>query len=145
MNAFDPRTIIFARHAQHVVLVHFPIAAFITAVGFDCAAQWTKQPVMAAAAYFNLLVAAASTIPVIGTGLAAWQWALEGQPLKGVLLIHLVLGMASSVLIGLSWWIHWRRRRREAPLPAYRLTVEACGVIVVALTGHLGGVLAGVA
>jgi uncharacterized membrane protein len=144
MSAFDPRTIVFARHAQHVVLVHFPIAAFITAVGFDYAAQWTKQPLMAAAAYFNLLVAAASTIPVIGTGLAAWQWALEGQPLKGVLLIHLVLGTVSSALIGLSWWIHWRRRWRDAPLPAYRLIVEAVGVIIVALTGHLGGVLAGV-
>jgi uncharacterized membrane protein len=144
MSAFDPRTIVFARHAQHVALVHFPIAAFITAVGFDYVAQWTKQPLMAAAAYFNLLVAAASTIPVIGTGLAAWQWALEGQPLKGVLLIHLVLGTVSSALIGLSWWIHWRRRWRDAPLPAYRLIVEAVGVIIVALAGHLGGVLAGV-
>jgi uncharacterized membrane protein len=143
MSALDPRTIVFAKHAQHVVLVHFPIAAFITAVGFDYAAQWTKRPVLAAAAYFNLLVAAASTVPVIGTGLAAWQWALEGQPLKGLLLMHLALGTASSVLIGLSWWIHWRRR--DAPLPAYRLTVETVGVVVVALTGHLGGVLAGVA
>ena len=143
MNAFDPRTIIFARHAQHVVLVHFPIAAFITAVGFDYAAQWTKQPLVAAAAYCNLLVAAVSTVPVIGTGLAAWQWALEGQPLKGVLLLHFVLGTASSVFIVLSWWIHWRRRRGAAALPAYRLAVEAIGVIVVALTAHLGGVLAG--
>ena len=31
-----------------------------------------------------------------------------------------------------------------AALPAYRLAVEAIGVLVVALTGHLGGVLAGV-
>ena len=52
MNALDIRTIVFARHAQHVVLVHFPIAAFMTAVGLDCAAQWTKKPGMAAAAYF---------------------------------------------------------------------------------------------
>ena len=142
MNAFDFRTIVFARHAQHVVLVHFPIAAFITAVGFDCVAEWTKKPAMAAVAYFNLLVAAASTLPVIGTGLAAWQWALEGQALKGILLLHLVLGTASSILIGVSWWIHWRRRSTAA-LPTYRLAVEAAGVIVVALTGHIGGVLAG--
>ena len=143
MNAFDPRTIILARHAQHVVLVHFPIAAFITAVGFDCAAHWTKQPGLAAAAYFNLLVAAISTIPVIGTGLVAWQWALEGQPLKGVLLLHLALAAASSLMIGVSWWIHWRQRRRGAPLPVYRLPIEAIAVLVVAATGHLGGVLAG--
>jgi uncharacterized membrane protein len=144
MNAFDLKTVVFARHAQHVVLVHFPIAAFITAVGFDYAAQWTKRPGFAAAAYFNLLVAAASIGPVIATGLGAWQWALEGQRLKGVLLLHLLLGAASSALIGVSWWIHWRRRGREEALPAYRLPLEAIGVLVVALTGHLGGVLAGV-
>jgi len=38
VNALDPRTILLAKHAQHVVLVHFPIAAFITAVGLDGAA-----------------------------------------------------------------------------------------------------------
>ena len=143
MNALDLRTVLLARHAQHVVLVHFPIAAFITAVGFDYAAEWARKPALAAAAYLNLLVAAASTIPVIGTGLGAWQWALEGQRLKGVLLLHLILGTASSAVIGVSWWIHWRRRG-DAPLPSYRLPMEAVGVLLIALTGHLGGVLTGV-
>ena len=143
MKAFDPRTIIFARHAQHVVLVHFPIAAFITAVAFDYAWQLTKKPAIADVAYFNLVIAAASTIPVIVTGLGAWQWALEGQPLKGVLLLHLLFGSASTALIAVSCWIHWRQRRRDAALPLYRLPVEAVGVTVVALAGHLGGVLAG--
>jgi uncharacterized membrane protein len=142
MSAFDPRTILLAKHAQHVVLVHFPIAAFITAAVFDCAAQLTKRPAIAAAAHLNFLVAAASTIPVIATGLVAWQWALEGQPLKGVLLLHVVLGSVSAVLMTASGWIHWRHRD-SAPLPAYRLAVEAAGVVIVALTGHLGGVLAG--
>ncbi len=26
INPFDLRTIVFAKHAQHVVLIHFPIA-----------------------------------------------------------------------------------------------------------------------
>jgi uncharacterized membrane protein len=144
MSALDLRTILFARHAQHVVLVHFPIAAFITAVGFDYAAQWTKKPGLAAAAYFNFLIAAAATVPVLATGLAAWQWALEGQPLKGVLLLHLSLGAASGAMIVASSWIQWRRRRLEAALPIYRLPLEAVGVLAVMLTAHLGGVLAGV-
>jgi uncharacterized membrane protein len=144
MSAFDPRAILFARHAQHVVLVHFPIAAFITAVGFDYAAQWTKKPGLAAAAYFNFLIAAAATVPVLATGVAAWQWALEGQPLKGVLLLHLSLGAASGAMIVAASWIQWRRRRLDAALPIYRLPLEAVGVFVVMLTAHLGGVLAGV-
>src|SRR6266481_1873519 len=36
-KAFDPSTVLLAKHAQHVVLVHFPIALFITGVAFDWA------------------------------------------------------------------------------------------------------------
>ena len=145
MNPFDPRTVALAKHAQHVVLIHFPIALFTAAVAFDYLGAWTKSPTLAAAAYFNLLVAAFSTVPAVGTGLAAWQWALEGQHLKGMLLMHLLLGCISSVLICHVCWIHWRARRRpERSLPAYRLPIEAIAVLLVGLTGHLGGFLSGV-
>jgi uncharacterized membrane protein len=127
-----------------VVLIHFPIALFITAVAFDFLAQWTKNHALAAAAYLNLLLAAISTVPVVATGLAAWQWALEGQKLKGILLMHLILGCTSTVLIWLVWWVHFRARRRAGILPSYRLAVEFLGVAIVALTGHLGGFLSGV-
>lgn len=79
VNPFDIKTVLFAKHAQHVVLIHFPIALFITAVTFDYLALWTKNRTLPAAAYFNLLLAAVSTIPVVATGLIAWQWALEGK------------------------------------------------------------------
>jgi uncharacterized membrane protein len=145
INPFDIRTVVLARHAQHVVLIHFPIALFTAAVGFDYLAQWTKNPTLTAAAYFNLLGAAVFTVPVVATGLIAWQWALEGQKLKGILLMHLVLGCVSSVLIWLVLWIHFRaRRHREESLPNYRLPIEAIAVLLVGLTGHLGGFLSGV-
>jgi uncharacterized membrane protein len=84
-------------------------------------------------------------VPVVATGFAAWQWALEGQKLKGVLLMHLVLGCISSVLIWLVCWIHWRvRRHPAASLPTYSLPIEAVAVLLVGLTGHLGGFLSGV-
>ena len=145
VNPFDIRTVLLAKHAQHVVLIHFPIALFTTAVAFDYSAQWTKNRTLAAAAYFNLLLAAVSTVPVVATGLAAWQWALEGQKLKGILLMHLVLGCISSVLIWFVFWIHLRvRRHREESMPKYRLPIEAVAVLLVGLTGHLGGFLSGV-
>jgi uncharacterized membrane protein len=144
-NPFDLRTVVLARHAQHVVLIHFPIALFTAAVGFDYLAQWTKNRTLAAAAYFNLLVAAVSTVPVVATGLIAWQWALEGEKLKGILLMHSALGCVSSVLICLVFSIHFRaRRHRKQDLPDYRLLVEAVAVLIVGLTGHLGGFLSGV-
>ena len=145
VNPFDIKTLLLARHAQHVVLIHFPIALFIVAVAFDYVAQRTKNRSLAAAAYFNLLFAAISTVPVVATGLAAWQWALEGQKLKGILLMHLVLGCTSSVLIWVVFLIHWRARRRDQEsLSKYRLVIEAIAILIVVLTGHLGGFLSGV-
>jgi uncharacterized membrane protein len=145
LKAFDPRAVLLAKHAQHVVLIHFPIALLLVGVAFDLVAQRTRNASLAAAAYYNLLVAAASTLPVVATGLLAWRWQLEGQRLKGILLLHLVLAVISSLTIWLIWWIHWRARRSPArSLPAYRLPVEALAVLLVTLTGHLGGFLSGV-
>jgi uncharacterized membrane protein len=144
VNPFDLKTVLLAKHAQHVVLIHFPIALFISAVAFDLIAQWTKRRGVADAAYYNLLVAAISTFPVLTTGVLAWQFQLEGQKLKGLLLLHLVLACVASVMIWLVWWLHFRARRRAEVLPSYRLVVEVLGIGIVALTGHLGGFLSGV-
>jgi len=144
VNPFDPKTVFLAKHAQHVVLIHFPIALFIMAVAFDFIAQWTKRRGLADAAYYNLLMAAISTVPVLATGLLAWQFQLEGQKLKGILLLHLVLACVSTVMIWLVWWVHFRARRRTVLLPNYRLIVELVAVAVIAMTGHLGGFLSGV-
>jgi uncharacterized membrane protein len=144
VNPFDPKTVLLAKHAQHVVLIHFPIALFVAAVAFDLMAHWTRRRGLADAAYYNLLVAALSTVPVVATGILAWQFQLEGQKLKGILLLHLVLAGVSSVLIWLVWWLHFRARREAEVLPNYRLSIEFLGIVIVALTGHLGGFLSGV-
>src|ERR1700730_1602015 len=109
-NPFNLESALMAKHAQHVVLIHFPIALFISAVAFDMIAQWTKRSPLADAAYYNLVAAALSTIPVLATGVLAWRFQLEGQKLKGILLLHLLLACVSSVLIWLVWWVHFRAR-----------------------------------
>jgi uncharacterized membrane protein len=144
VHPFDPKTVLLAKHAQHVVLIHFPIALFITAVAFDFIGHWTKRQGLADAVYYNLLVAAISTFPVVVTGILAWQFQLEGQKLKGVLLLHLALAGVSSLMIWLVWWLHLRARRTSEALPAYRLPIEFLAIGLVALTGHLGGFLSGV-
>lgn len=144
MNPFDLKSVLLARHAQHVVLIHFPIALFLVSVAFDFAAQWKQSAILAAVSYYNLAVAAVFSVPTVATGLMAWRWQLEGQRLKGTLLLHLVLGLASTALIWLVWWVHFRGRKPERTLPMYRLPLEIVAAGVVALTAHLGGFLSGV-
>ena len=145
MNPFDLRAALLAKHAQHVVLIHFPIALFIAGVIFDFLAQKAKWRALAEVAYFNLLGAAISVVPVIATGLLAWHFQLEGQKLKGILLLHLILGSTSAVLIWVAWALHARSRSKlPGSHPVFRLSLEILAVAIVALTGHLGGFLSGV-
>lgn len=145
VNPFDLKTVLLAKHAQHVVLVHFPIALFLTAVAFDFAAKWTRNTTLRSVAYYNLAVAAFATVPVVITGLVAWRWQLEGHRLKGILLQHLVLGLSSTVLIWIVWAMHLRARRKgDEWVSTLALAVESAAAIVVAVTAHLGGFLSGV-
>jgi uncharacterized membrane protein len=144
MHPFDIKTALLAKHAQHIVLIHFPIALFLSAVVFDLIAQRTKRVSFADTAYYNLLLAALFTLPVVITGFLAWHFQLEGQKFKGILLKHVVLAGVSTLVIWLAWWIHFRSRRGTGRLPNSRFAIELVGAGVIALTAHLGGFLSGV-
>jgi uncharacterized membrane protein len=145
LNPFSVNSTLLAKHAQHVVLIHFPVALFITSVAFDFLSRWMSRPALKTAAYLNLFLAAVSTIPVIITGLLAWQWQLEGQKLKGILRAHLILALVSTCLIWLVFWLQTRARRQQRiATPSYILLTESVATVVLALTAHLGGFLSGV-
>src|ERR1700677_2192887 len=145
MHPFDLRQMLMEKHAQHVVLIHFPIALFIAGVSLDFLACWTKRQALEFTAYVNLLLAAAMALPAVTTGLVAWQWALEGHRIKGILLLHMVFALAAAATIWIVWWIHFRGRRGGGmKLPNYRLVLEFVGVALLAIAGHLGGFLTGV-
>ena len=143
-NPFDLKAALLAGHAQHPVIVHFPIALFIASAVFDILAIWRKKPILAAVGYFNL-VGAAITIPLaIATGLGAWRWQLEGAALKGNLRLHLICALTSAALIVILCWKRSRiRAKGESPRACY-FVVMALGLMMITLTGHLGGILSGV-
>jgi uncharacterized membrane protein len=144
VNPFDVKAALLAGHAQHPVIIHFPIALFIASVVFEVMAAWRKQPVFATVAYYNLL-GAALTIPfAIATGLGAWHWQLEGAAIKGNLRLHMICALTSALLILFLTWMRSRLRAKGiAPGIAYfALTLVA--LMMITLTGHLGGILSGV-
>jgi uncharacterized membrane protein len=149
VHPFDLKSALLARHAQHVVLIHFPIALFLTGTAFDFAAGFTRQAgrkaAFAVAARLNFMAAAAFVLPTFVTGILAWQWQFQGKKLKGLLLLHLVLASVSTMLITVVGWIHLRHRRAgDAGSPTVYLLLEGLTVVVVSITAHVGGFLSGV-
>ena len=144
LNPFDVKAALLAGHAQHPVIIHFPIALFIASVVFEVMGAWRKQPVLASVAYYNLL-GAALTIPfAIATGLGAWRWQLEGAAIKGNLRLHMVCAITSALLIFFLTWVRSRLRTKGRPPSIGYWAVTLIALLVITLTGHLGGILSGV-
>src|SRR2546430_14826545 len=144
VNPYDIKAALLAVHAQHPVLIHFPIGLFIASVVFDLLAVWRKQPILATVAYYNLL-GAAMTVPLaIATGLGAWRWQLQGAVLKGNLRLHLICALTSASLIFVLCWMRSRLRAKGiSPGIAY-FAMALLALAIITLTGHLGGILSGV-
>ncbi len=144
-HPFDLKAALLAKHAQHPVIIHFPIALFIISVTFDLIAIWRSNPTMARAAFYNLIGAALTAPVAIASGLIAWQWQLEGSKLKGNLLLHLLFALAASGMICLL--SVWRISQRELPQRTPGLTyilLALATVLLIAIAGHLGGFVSGV-
>ena len=143
-NPFDLKAALLAGHAQHPVIIHFPIALLIASAVFELLAVWRKQPVFASVAYYNLLGAALTLPLAIATGLGAWRWQLEGAALKGNLRLHMICALTSASLIFFLCWMRSRLRGKSTSPGIAYLTVTALALMVITLTGHLSGILSGV-
>ncbi len=143
-NPFDLKAALLAGHAQHPVIIHFPIALFITSAAFELVAVWRKQPLFATVAYYNLLGAALTLPLAIATGLGAWRWQLEGATLKGNLRLHLVFALTTAAIIIALYWKRSRLRSKGQQPGATYFALISVGLLMITLTGHLGGILSGV-
>jgi uncharacterized membrane protein len=145
LNPFDPKAALLAKHAQHVVLVHFPIALYLGGTFFDFLGRVRRQAAFAVVARWNFLGAAVISIPTALTGILAWRWALEGQHIKGILRMH--ISLAIVVLVGM-WVTVLLGERQKGVLqpsnPRWLLALECVICVLVGMTAHLGGFLSGV-
>ena len=92
MNPFDIRTVVLAKHAQHVVLIHFPIALFIAAVAFDYLAHWTKSGALAVGCLSSVLI-----------WLVCWiLWRVRRHPASSLPAYRLPIEAVAVLVIGLT-------------------------------------------
>jgi uncharacterized membrane protein len=145
MNPFGLKSVLLAKHAQHVALVHFPIALIFVGVTFDLLSLREQSLALLRAAYYTVIAAAIAAVPTVATGLLAWQLQFEGKTPRGNLKLHMLLALTSSLLIWLVCWLHIREQRKpQVDSPGFRLVIEVVTVALTLLTGHIGGFVSGV-
>jgi uncharacterized membrane protein len=112
MNPFDLKSVLLAKHAQHVALVHFPIALIFVSVAFDLLSLRKQNLALLRAAYYTVIAAAIAAVPTVATGILAWQLQCQGKASRGNLKLHMFLALSASVLIWLICWLHIREQRK---------------------------------
>ncbi len=135
--------LLFPKHAQHPVLVHFPIALFIFGLFLDLFGVYGKHDNLIQAGYYCLLGAAVTAVPSYITGLLAYHYAFGGKtiiPLSGMALYHFLFATTTTIfMIALAV-----RRRKNADVTSGYIAAALLTALLLAVTGHLGGNLSGV-
>jgi len=144
-HLFDLKTVLFAKHAQHIVMIHFPIALFFASGLFDLIAYRRKSPSLSSAAYYNLLAASVSSVLAVASGVIAWQIMYGGGIPKGIILFHLIGAITSLALLWVLAIIRYRERKGlDFRLSKTYVVLAIITCLVITITSHLGGVLSGV-
>lgn len=149
-NPYNLKDLLFPRHGQHPIIIHFPIALFIISLFFDFLGLMRRENTLVSTGYLNLTVAAITAPLALVTGFIAWQFAYGGISLAALsgnptLLQHLILSFVTTILIWILWKMRFNKRQEgyQAITTPY-IIVSLIALVTISLAGHLGGYLSGV-
>lgn len=124
----------------HPLIVHFPIALLLTAVGLDLVALILTRPALHRVALWNL------TLGTLGAGVAVWTGyraadiAKHSFEIHQVMELHRKLGIATLILGSLV--VIWRLWKRDHLGSRVRLLILLVMLVMTGTLGygaHLGG------
>lgn len=121
----------------HTLVIHFPIAMFVGALGVELFGLWRRNPVYQSAAHVMLVVGALGAVVAAFLGWFAGGFYLTDR--NQILMLHRWLGTAIAgagfVLLYLS---ATARRTPEKPRTVYWVAL-ALMTIAMAVQGYIGG------
>jgi mono/diheme cytochrome c family protein len=124
----------------HLLLLHFPIALVVVAGIGEAKSMWQRNRIRPEPVRFCLWLAALAVIPTVVLG---WLFAAGGNGVGAprLLAAHRWLGTTAAVWLTITATCAEWDARRQARSRVVQVLIFA-GVIITAVTAHLGGLLA---
>jgi uncharacterized membrane protein len=134
-------TTIFDTHPWHVPTVHFPIALTGAALLFLLLALWQHNEMLERAAFYNIALAAISTIAAGMTGYRDYVVRLEGDaPYASVKIFLAITLLVLTTGIAIARWRQSELLWKPSTMVLYLLAFAGSFAIAATL-GFLGGVI----
>jgi uncharacterized membrane protein/mono/diheme cytochrome c family protein len=124
----------------HLLLLHFPIALVLAAGVAEAWSVWRRNPIPSESVRFCLCLGALDAVFTAGLG---WLHAAAGNGLDSpqLLAAHRLLGTTAAVWLVITA-VFAERDARRGVRSAFVLLLLVFGVVITAITAHLGGLLA---
>ena len=130
----------FPMESAHPLVVHFPIALLVTAVGLDLLALAMKRPALHRVALWNLVLGTLGAGLAVWTGLRAAEVAKHTFAIHQVMELHQKLGIATLIMGSVAAvWRLGTRDRLGLPSRALVMLLMAAMAGTLAYGAHLGG------
>jgi uncharacterized membrane protein len=130
-------------HPLHPALVHLPAGLWPAALLFDVLSftQFGGRPTVVAsfACIAGGLIGAILAAP---TGLADWLDIKPGKPARPLGVYHLVLNLVVTALFAINLALRWHDFRTARHVSVVQLVLSIIAVIILAVSGYLGGRMA---
>ena len=121
----------------HTLVIHFPIAMFVGALGVELFGLWRRNPIYQSAAHVMLIVGALGAFVAAFLGWFAGGFYLTDR--NQVLMLHRWLGTAiAGASFALLYLSATARRNPEKPRTVYWIAL-ALMTIAIAIQGYIGG------
>lgn len=124
-------------HPLHPMLVHLPIGLWVLSFVLDVIALTTKSAPTAQAAMIVLVTGVAVSVLTMVTGFADFFDIRADHPARRTATWHMVLNLCAVAVFGVSTLL----RLRDAGPSILPTVISAVGVILISISGYLGGVL----
>ena len=130
-------------HPLHPALVHLPTGLWPAALLFDAMSfSEVGHNALVRASFACIAGGLLGALLAIPTGLADWAEIKPGKPARRLGLYHMGLNAIGASLFALNLWLRRETVTDADSVSAGQLTLSVLGVLILLVSGYLGGRMA---
>ena len=127
-------------HPSHAMVVHFPVALYIAALGLDISSRIGHLAEAPLAATWLILGAFAGSALAVPTGLVDWWGMKPGSRTRRIANKHLILQLTTFAIFLVDEIVRWSHRT-DPRAHVLWIVIGAVGVVTLTIGQYLGGQL----